>query len=358
MTREIQAHINLAALRHNFTRVRELVGDRSILSMIKADGYGHGLLRVARALENTDAFGVASIGEALALRKAGIDSRIVVMSGFFNATDLALFVENNITAVIHHRLQIDLLEKSHLRKPLSIWFKIDTGMHRLGFCSEEVEVAYQRLNALDCIQQPIVCMTHLADADNSDHSFTQQQLNRFEMATQKFSGPKSVCNSAAILAYKEALADWVRPGIMLYGVSPFPGRNGLQEALELVMTLSATLMAVKSLKKGDLIGYGCTWQCPEDMPVGVVTIGYGDGYPRHAKNGTPVLINDTICPLVGRVSMDMMTVDLRPKPNAKVGDQVVLWGQGLPIEEVAECAETIPYELLCGVTQRATFVET
>lgn len=357
MSRGTQAYIDLLALKYNFHRVRQIVGHQKILVMVKANGYGHGLLRVVNALkEEADAFGVACIEEALSLREAGITNTVVLMSGFLDQFELRALIENQIDAVVHQNLQIDILEK-HLTQPVSVWLKVDTGMHRLGFMPSEVKAVHQRLMALSNVKKPIPIMTHLADADNINREFTYLQLRHFADITQNLVSPKSIANSAAILAYPESYADWVRPGIMLYGVSPFSNRTGLQEELKPVMTLISKLIAIKHLKKGDYVGYGCTWRCPEDMPTGVIAIGYGDGYPRHAQNGTPVLLNGKICPLVGRVSMDMITVDLRPQPNAQIGDKVTLWGNGLPIEKVAACANTIGYELLCDVTKRVKFVD-
>lgn len=355
MIRRTQAYINLAALQHNFNRVCEIVGKRHILAMIKANAYGHGLLRVAKALSNVTAFGVASVEEAWILHEGGVQHPIVVMSGFRDREELSLLSEKNFTAVIHNFLQMDLLMKKKL--PVSIWIKIDTGMHRLGFLPNEIEHVYQRILRLDHIKKPLVVMTHLADANNPNREFTTQQLEIFYRITKNWTGLKSLSNSAAILAYTDQLADFVRPGLMLYGVSPFYGRTGVMEGLKPVMTLAARILAIKQLKKGDYIGYGCAWRCPEDMPIAVISIGYGDGYSRHAKSGTPVLIHGVQCPLVGRVSMDMITVDLRHQPHAKIGDEIILWGKDLPVEKIAECADTIPYELLCNVTQRVTMLE-
>lgn len=352
-----KAYIDLNALSHNLARVRQIAKNHTILSMIKSNGYGHGLARVANALPDSDAFGVALLEEALHLRQQGVSKPIVVMSGFLAANDLVQFAQFDFIPVIHSVYQIELLEKAHLEKPLSVWIKMDTGMHRLGFVVEEFTHAMSRLQQCHCVARPINVMTHLADADNSDKTYTQQQLQEFIELTRALPGKKSIANSAGILAYPESLVDWVRPGIMLYGISPFADRTGVDENLLPVMTLVSKLMAVKSLKKGDAIGYGMTYRCPQDMLVGVVAIGYGDGYPRHAKSGTPTLIQGLECPLVGRVSMDMITVDLRNAPRATIGDEVVLWGRDLPIEKVAFCSETIGYELLCSVTKRVEFVE-
>lgn len=358
MSHSAEAIIDLAALRHNAQRVRSIIGSRMFLAMIKANGYGHGLVRVAKALLDADALGVASFEEAQALRLEGILKPIFVMSGFKTVDELLSMVALDVVPVIHHVSQVEILEKTPLPAPLTAWVKIDTGMHRLGFLLGEAPQILTRLNAVDALVKPIGLMTHLADADNADQTFTLQQIKAFQVFSDQYpDAQKSLCNSAGILAQTASLHTLARPGIMLYGVSPFSDKTGEAFDLQPVMTMQSKLIAIKALKKGDLIGYGCTWACPEDMPVGVVSIGYGDGYPRHATNGTPVLIHGVRCPLVGRVSMDLMTLDLRPVHNAAVGDVVTLWGQGLPVEDIAACARTIPYELLCNVTQRVSFIE-
>ncbi|MCB1827742.1 MAG: alanine racemase [Coxiellaceae bacterium] len=350
------AFIDCAALQHNCRVVRRLIGnDRKIMAMIKADGYGHGLLQSASALNEVDAFGVATVNEAVFLREAGIAQDIVVMGGFTTLEELALFFQHQLTPVIHSQLQLELLDKISVDGSIAVWLKIDTGMHRLGFSATAFPEVYARLSKNKKIQQPVQLMTHLADADNPDRSFTEHQIATFSKLTDGLPGLKSIANSATVLAYPEVLRDMVRPGIMLYGVSPIMGKLADSFHLQPVMHLKSKLIAINHYKKGDKIGYGCTWECPEPMRVGVVAMGYGDGYPRHIENGTPVLINNVLCPTVGRVSMDMMTVDLRSLPNAKVGDHVVLWGHGLPVEKIAASAGTIPYELLCQLTQRVEF---
>lgn len=357
MSRGTQATIDLSALKHNLTRIRQIAPNCKILAMVKANGYGHGLLRVVNGLIDADGFGVAALEEALILRQEGWQKPILVMSGFQNDDELKLMLNNNISSVIHQNYQLEILEKNFFNKNFTIWLKIDTGMHRLGFMVNEFLQAYQRLAALSYINKPFTIMTHLADADNVNNTFTLKQMSLFDALTDSFINEKSIANSAAILAYPNSHRDWVRPGILLYGVSPFPGETGEKEGFQPVMTLTSKLIAIKNLQKNDFIGYGCDWQCDEDMPIGIVAIGYGDGYPRHAKNGTPVMINGEICPLVGRVSMDMITIDLRHAKNAKIGDIVLLWGKDLPVEKIADCAGTIPYELLCDVTRRVKFIE-
>lgn len=354
--RRTQVSINLTALRHNLQRVHQAAPGCRVMAAIKANGYGHGLVRVAQALKDSDSFGVACLDEALRLRAAGITAPITLLEGFFHADELPLIEQHQLDLLLHHEHQIAALERATLRTPIRVWLKIDTGMHRLGVSPESAPSLWHRLASHPALQ-PMGQMTHLACADERDHPATGQQLHQFAQATEGLPGERAIANSAGILGWPETHSDWVRPGIMLYGVSPFVGSHAAEHDLHPVMTLSSELIAVNVLQKGDKVGYGGAWVCPETMPVGVVAVGYGDGYPRHAVNGTPVLVNGRRVPLIGRVSMDMICVDLRAQPQAQIGDPVVLWGDGLPVEDVAVVAGTIPYELLCGVTQRVAVVE-
>lgn len=353
MSRPTYLTINLEALRHNLDRVREIAPNRFVMAMVKANAYGHGITRVAKALSHADAFGVASSEEGILLRDAGVTQPIVLMEGIFDAEELHLADKFDFSLVIHHVTHVKILEKMSFRtKGFSVWLKINTGMHRLGFAPNEVNTIYQRLSSLPCVKKPIGLMTHFATADQMDSEQTSSQITLFSQITKNLVGPKSLANSAGILAWPESHGDWIRPGLILYGASPFPDRNGRDEHLQPVMTLWSRLIAVTSVKKNGKIGYGATWSAPEDMTIGVVGVGYGDGYPQAARNGTPVLINGVLCPLVGRVSMDMLTVDLRPVSHAGVGDKVILWGDGLPVEKIAVCAGTSSYEMLTRMTPR------
>ncbi len=356
MSRPVTAEIDSAALHHNLRRVRELAPDHPVVAIIKADGYGHGLVRVARALADADAFGVACLEEALILREAGLSHPIVLLEGFFAADELPILVRHNLIAVVHHEWQLRALERVRLAGAISVWLKVDTGMHRLGFSPHALPSVRRRLDACHTVRGPVVLMTHLASADNREDLTTLRQLALFEEAGGN-EHECSIANSAAILGWPRARRGWLRPGIMLYGVSPFERGSGEACGLQPAMTLRSRLIAVNRYPKGAAIGYGGTWRCPEEMPVGVVAIGYGDGYPRHAPAGTPVLVNGRTVAVVGRVSMDMITVDLRSQPEAAEGDPVVLWGKGLPVETVAERAGTIAYELLCGVARRRVHYE-
>ncbi|TDY02378.1 alanine racemase [Thiohalophilus thiocyanatoxydans] len=353
MTRATRATLNLRALQHNLTVARRHASDSRLMAIIKANGYGHGMIEVAQALDDADAFGVATLDEAIALREAGIPQSIVLLEGFVREDDLRLIDGFQLQPVIHHPDQIAILEQAS-GPALDVWLKVDTGMHRLGVAPAEVAATLSRL--LGCPRVARVrLMTHLANADDHEDDFTLEQIRRFETLDDLSVTARSIANSAGILGWPQAASDWARPGIMLYGVSPFNNSVGEQHDLRPVMTLRSQLIAVNRHQAGEPIGYGGSWRCPEDMPIGVAAIGYGDGYPRHVPSGTPVLINGKRVPIVGRVSMDMLCVDLRNCPKAAIGDEVILWGEGLPVEEIAEAAGTIGYELLCKVTARVGF---
>lgn len=355
MSRATGAVIKLPALRHNLSRVRETAPRSRIMSVVKANAYGHGIAAVVRALSETDSFAVASLDEALAIRHAGLAHPVVLLEGVFSADELAGAAHNGCEIVVHEPGQLAQVEASHLEHALSVWLKVDSGMNRLGFPLSEARAAWQRLSASRAVRGPVRLMTHLACADDTSSRRTTEQLQRFAEATAGLDVERSIANSAGILAWPDSHADWVRPGILLYGVSPFPERCGEDEGLRPVMTMGTELIAIRQLEKGEAVGYGGNWVAPEALTLGIAAIGYGDGYPRHAPNGTPVLVNGAEASLAGRVSMDMIGVDLRAVPDAHVGDRVELWGPALPVERVAGAAGTIPYELLCGVTQRVKF---
>jgi alanine racemase len=359
MTRAAWAEISAAAFQHNLRRVRASAPHSRMAAIIKANGYGHGIVRAARALSDADMFGVASIDEALELRAAGIRQSVLLLEGVFEAGEIPVAQREGFNVVVHHNAQLDMIERADLSssQPLHAWLKVDTGMHRLGFAPAQFDSARARLQNCGGVAGDVVVMSHLARADERRSDATDRQTAEFERVTGALGTPRSLANSAGILAWPRTHFDWVRPGIMLYGISPFDDSVGTQEGLRPAMTVKSRLIAVNRHARGDAIGYGGTWTCPEDMPVGVVAFGYGDGYPRHAANGTPVLVNGQRVPLIGRVSMDMITVDLRTQSNAKVGDVVVLWGDGLPVEEIARGAQTIAYELVCGIKSRVRIVE-
>jgi alanine racemase len=357
MTRPAEALIDVGALHHNLSRVRALAPRSRILAIVKANGYGHGLARVGRALQGADGFGVACLEEALALRTAGIRKRILLLGGVFEASELSLVNQQSLDVVVHDETQVEMLERTRLSRPVSVWLKVDTGMHRLGVPPASVPRLWQRLGECVNVSRPIRLLSHLASADERREKQTSRQLSCLLACAEGTAPELSIANSAAVLARPESHHDWVRPGIMLYGISPFADSQGKDYDLRPAMTLSTQLIAVKRVEEGETIGYGGTWRCPRAMPVGVAAIGYGDGYPRHAPSGTAVLVNGEPVPLIGRVSMDLITLDLRSQPRARSGDRVVLWGRGLPIEGLARRTGTIAYELVCRVASRVRFIE-
>ena len=354
MSRPAKVVISLSALRHNYSRICTLAPDSKIMAIVKADAYGHGIAHIAQSLEDANAFGVACLEEARELRQANIKQRINLLEGPYAGEELSEISELGLDIVVHDISQVEMLEQSQLIKPVDVWLKIDTGMHRLGFLPQLVNVVISRLQQTNSVKD-IRLMTHLASANDRDNPMTLEQIQCFNQVTENQDIEKTIANSAGIMAFPDAHVDWVRPGIMLYGVSPFSDSQGPQQGLKPVMTLESRLITVKQLKAGEPVGYGATWRCPENMLVGVVAAGYGDGYPRHAKSGTPVLVNGKRVELIGRASMDMLTVDLRSQAHAKTGDPVVLWGEGLAVEEIANHADTIPYEVLCAVHKRLEF---
>jgi alanine racemase len=354
--RTATAVIDLSALAANFQLVKQLSPNSKVLAVLKANGYGHGLERIAKALPDADALGVARIDEALALRAAGIVKPIVLLEGFFSDHDIAVIAVNDLQTIVHNRQQLDAIVNATLDKPLKVWLKIDTGMHRLGINPEELAYYHQALSSSSNVQQPIVLMSHLGCADDKQNPATAAQIATFAHITSGLNLEKSLANSAGVWSWPETHYQWIRPGLLLYGVSPLPLAlpvNGITP----VMTLQSSLISIRDIAAGEAVGYGGAWVSKEKTTIGVVAIGYGDGYPRHAKNGTPVLINGRRVPLIGRVSMDMITVDLGHAHSDNIGDPVTLWGKGLPVEEIAEHSTTIPYELLCNITRRVQIIQ-
>jgi len=346
--------IDTGALRHNLGVARRFAGARSIFAAVKADGYGHGLVTAARAFSKaeTDGLAVATPGEGIALRKAGLSERILVLQGALTAEELEAAAGHSLDLVFHDMAQLDLLERhaGSLRAAgIRAWIKVDTGMHREGLMPEQVQSARDRLSASPAVGGTIGLMTHFARADEPDGSVTDRQIETFDAVAGEWSGETSLCNSAALLGASGAGGDWVRPGIMLYGGNPFIFGEAAQYRLQAAMTLKTVLVAVRQVPRGASVGYGGRFVAPETMPVGLASVGYGDGYPRHAPDGTPILVNGRRSQVIGRVSMDLVTVDLRGI-EAQVGDEVECWGSGLPIDQVAQAAGTISYELMCQVS--------
>jgi alanine racemase len=353
VTPMVSATIDTGALRHNLQVIRRLAPNSRVMAVIKANAYGHGLIAVAKALEAADAFAVARISEALVLRDAGIKTPIVLLEGVFDREELAAAAAGDFELVVHTQEQIELLLAAPAEARFKVWLKLDSGMNRLGFKAEAFPAAHAALSRASALKGPVNLITHLACADMPELPATAEQLMVFETATRTLAGERSVVSSAALLGFSDARADWVRPGLLLYGVSPFRGSTGADHGVRPVMTLRSQIIAVKDLVVGDRVGYGGDWTATRPTRLAIASVGYGDGYPRGACSGTPVLVNGEHAALVGRVSMDMMAIDTTDvQREPKVGDPVVLWGGGLAVEEVAIWAETIPYTLLCGVNQR------
>ena len=352
MSRPVWARINLAALQHNLNRIKELAPKSAILAVVKANAYGHSAEQVATAIENqVNGFAVASIDEASGLVKAGIKKEIHLLSGFHESAELQAVSEWGLVPVIHTWEQIAQLEESTLSRPITVWVKFDSGMHRLGFDPSAVDRVLDRLKQLPHVAQ-LRLMSHLCCADDQDSVSTQRQIEVFDRVCGPNSLPQSLANSAGICAWPDTHRDWVRPGIMLYGCTPLLDINERDLNLQPVMSLCSKLIAINELKKGDAIGYGGDYKCPQDMSVGVVACGYGDGYPRGVSQDAELWLADRRVKLVGRVSMDLISIDLRDLPQAKVGDEVELWGENVLATEVASAANTISYEILSRVAPR------
>ncbi len=360
MPRATTARIHTDNLRHNLGVARQRAPGARVMAVVKADGYGHGLETVANALRDADLFGVAALADAERLRALGLTQPVVLLSGFDAPEDLLRLRQLNVATAVHSQEQLRMLEAADAGAPISCWLKIDTGMHRLGLSPEEVREAHARLSSLPQVTDDIVLMTHFSSSDEFADSAsrgeqTLRQLRVFEEATAGLPGQRSLANSAAVLGWPQAHGDIVRPGGMLYGMSVVEGATGADFGLRPAMSFATKLISVKGVAKDEFVGYSSGWQCPEDMPVGIAAVGYGDGYPRVVR-GAPVRINGHEARVIGRVSMDLMAIDLRDVPGAQVGDDVLLWGEGVPVETVAAAAGTIGYELTCSITRRVRFV--
>ena len=352
MSRPAKAVINLDALKHNYQLAKALSSQErrngKVIAVVKADAYGHGAVACASALAaQADGFAVACIEEAVELRSTGIRQPILLLEGFFESAELRLISEQKMDIVVQNTEQLAMLEAHPLSHPVKVWLKIDSGMHRVGLMPEQYRQAWGRLEALPWVSD-IVMMTHLACADESDKSYTRHQLEVFEQHTLGLPGERSIANSAGMVEFAQARAEWNRPGLMLYGASPFEYEHPIEKQLQPVMELHSAIISIRDIPAGSRVGYGSTWVSQRTTRQGVVAMGYADGYPRHAKNGTPVLVNGKRAPIIGRISMDMLTIDLTDIPDACLGDPVVLWGRDLPTAEVARHADTIPYQLLCN----------
>lgn len=352
-SRPIRALIDFSKLEKNLTVVRRYAKNARIMAVIKADAYGHGLLHTAKALKNADGFAISELSAAIQLRNAGFHHPILLLEGFFSAAELAQFKRYQLTAVVHHRAQIEMLSASQY-KGLNVFIKLNTGMNRLGFSPNEFPSAIQSLKASSAINQ-LTLMTHFADADNpAGQDKVNKQLQCFNTLTAGLNQPRSLANSAAIIRYPHTHHEWVRPGIMLYGASPLADKTAEELGLQPVMTLSSKLIAIQNINAGDRVGYGGLFQAIRPMRIGIVACGYADGYPRHAPTGTPVLVNGQKTRTIGRISMDMLAVDLSHIENSKMDSPVTLWGKGQPVDEIANLSGTVSYELLCALAPRVT----
>jgi alanine racemase len=353
VTPMVSVTIDTGALRHNLQVIQRLAPKSRVMAVIKANAYGHGLICAARALDAADAFAVARVDEGLALREAGIKTPILLLEGVLDAEQLEAAAAADFELVVHTPEQIELLQAAPSSNRFKVWLKLDSGMNRLGFKGEAFRSAHEALSKCSALKAPINLITHLASADMPELPTTAEQLMVFAAATRSLPGERSVESSAALLGFPDSQADWVRPGLLLYGASPFRGSTGADHGLRPVMTLRSRIIAVKDLVVGDQVGYGGDWTATRPTRLAIAAVGYGDGYPRSASSGTPVLVNGEHAALAGRVSMDMIAIDVTDVKRApKPGDPVVLWGEGLPVEEVAVWAETAPYTLLCGINQR------
>ena len=353
--RPLAAQVNLSALRANLRKARERASGAQVLAVVIADAYGHGLMRVLPALSEADGLALLELDAAVALRERHYARRILLLEGFFAADELAEIAARRFAVVVHHEEQIRMLEAATLPRPIEVFVKINTGMNRLGFRPDLAHTVVDRLSRAPSVAV-MRMMTHLARADEEEG--VREQLERFEDACQGLPYPRSIANSAGVIRYNDVGGDYVRPGIMLYGSSPFPYDTAEMLGLTPVMTLKSELIAIQDIKANESVGYGGTYTASRAHRVGVIACGYADGYPRHAPNGTPVLVCGRKARTAGRVSMDMMTVDLTDAPQAVVGSPVVLWGEGLPVDDVAAAASTVGYQLLTGISRRVRFLTT
>ncbi len=356
MARKTLCTLSTANLLHNVEIIKSKAPKSKILAMVKANGYGHGIRSVSQRLQgHVDGLGVASIDEALALRQAGVSTPITLIEGVFAPDELVTAAESGFSVVFHSGHQIEWLRATRLPKPITAWLKLNTGMGRLGFDNEAAEAALEELSKNRSIIHPVGIVSHFSCADEPEHNLNAKQITTFRAFADTKPGPKSLCNSAGIFAFPDVHFDMVRPGIALYGSSPIAGKSASDLGLKPVMTFQTEIIALQKFKRGEAVGYGASYVCPEDMSVGIAAFGYGDGYPRMVRQGASVLIDGELCPIVGRIAMDMAAIDLRACANAQIGERVTLWGAGLPVEHLADYCDRISYDLLTGVQNRVRF---
>ncbi len=345
--RPIQATINLQALKSNFTLVKKLANKSKVMAVLKANAYGHGLIEVANALEQTDGISVLDLDEAIKLREAGFNQTILLLEGFFEVNEVKVASKLGLNVTVHNQVQIDLIDQAKPINPIDIHLKINTGMNRLGFSPNEIDYLLESLNSNQYVGE-ITLMTHFSTAD--EKVGINKQLNIFTKISNNYNYDSSVANSAALIKYPESRLDWVRPGIMLYGASPCEDISAESIGLKPVMNLMSQVIAIQHINIGDSVGYGSVFRAQKSMKVGVVACGYADGYPRHASTGTPVFIDNVFTTTIGRVSMDMLYVDITNIPNIDIGSSVELWGSHVPVDEIAKHSNTVGYELLCSIS--------
>ena len=352
MARPTTAHIDLSAIRHNYQLAKRLAPNSKALAVVKADAYGHGAQAVAQALQGeADGFAVAAIEEAIELRESGITKPILLLEGFFDTQELDQIALNNLSCVVHSTSQVEQLCSYTGKGTFDLWLKIDIGMHRLGLAPSQFETALSRLSALSYARN-ITLMGHFSCADDLASSTTIEQRRLFERCTSRLNLPTSLSNSAAILGWPTVSSDWVRPGLMLYGATPYESSQEQADQLLPAMTLQSEVIAIRTINAGEAVGYGGSWIASRPTRVGTVAVGYADGYPRQTRSGAPVIVGGQRTQLIGRVSMDMITVDLTDLPSAQVGTPVELFGRQLTADELAPWADTIPYTLFTGITRR------
>ncbi|BAN50899.1 alanine racemase [Metapseudomonas resinovorans] len=350
--RPLIAAVDLSAIRHNYAVAKRCAPGRQAFAVVKANAYGHGVREVVTSLRGeVDGFAVASLEEAAEVRALDDRSRVLLLEGCFEPGEYPLAAQLGLDLVVQGPEQVEALLAASLSRPLNVWLKLDSGMHRLGFAADALRQCHARLRAAAQVAE-LNLISHFACADLRGHGLNEDQLESFLGLLDLDFDQRSLANSAAILTMPAAHMDWVRPGIMLYGASPFADLGAAELGLKPAMSLSAQLIAVREVAAGESVGYGAAWEAARPSRIGTVSCGYADGYPRHAPSGTPVVVNGRRVPLVGRVSMDMLAVDLSELPNAKVGDPVELWGAQLPVDELASACGTIGYELLTKVTAR------
>jgi alanine racemase len=352
MPRPVRALIHLDAVRHNYREAKRLAPEARALAVVKANAYGHGAVAVGRALaEEADGFAVACVEEAMELRESGIRNPILLLDGVFAPEEMLLVERADLTPVIHSELQLEWISAARPERQLDCWLKMDSGMHRMGLAPDRFADAYAELAVCPYVRR-VVLMSHFARADEPEHAYTERQIQVFEQASAGIRAPRSLANSAAVLAWPRSHGDWVRPGIMLYGASPMDGEHASAARLRPVMTLESALISVRDLEPGEPVGYGGRFVCERPTRVGVAAIGYADGYPRHAPDGTPVAVKGRMSRIIGRVSMDLITLDLTGIDDAAIGDPVELWGATVSVNAVARASGTISYQLFTGISRR------